>query len=233
VDDLDRLFRHLVRQLAESQPDRLPRPMQVSELYQRVLPYRVHRDALGFDAIEDYEMAMLRLLAGDRGYTTVTPSDVQAELAEELKAVNPNTGLFRDYAAATVTLAQERVRQVLQEHESYAPPAAGGETGSVAPPTVEPPPTASPPPADAAAPPPMSGAPPGLRFTLEVEEQAAIEGGPRCPGCDAALPGRRSVSYCPFCGRRLSAVSCPECGAQVELAWRFCVACGHRMSGAP
>jgi hypothetical protein len=231
VDDLDRLFRHLVRQLAESAPDRLPRPMQVSELYQRVLPYRVHRQALGFDAIEDYEMAMLRLLAGDRGYATVTPPDVQAELSEELKAVNPNTGLFRDYAAATVTLAQERVRQVLQEHESYAPPVSDDATVSVAgvavQPAMEPPPAVE----QAVAPLPVPGAPPGLRFTLEVEEQAAMQDGPRCPGCDATLPMRRSVAFCPFCGRRLSTVSCPECGAQVELAWRFCVACGHRMNG--
>ena len=56
MDDVDRLFRYLVRHLQDSAPEYLRRSFQVSELYQRLIPYRLHRSGLGFDSIEDYEM---------------------------------------------------------------------------------------------------------------------------------------------------------------------------------
>ena len=96
MDDLDRLFRYLVDHLARTAPERLQKPFQVSELYQRLVPYRMHRAALGFDSIEDYELTVLRLLAGESGYASVDPPDAQAALAEEVRQVDPNPGAFRD-----------------------------------------------------------------------------------------------------------------------------------------
>ena len=77
IDEVERLFRHLVDILSQSDPDRLKSPIQISEIYQSVVPYRHHRSALGFDTNEDYEMAVLRFLAGDSGFATIDPGIVQ------------------------------------------------------------------------------------------------------------------------------------------------------------
>ena len=86
MDDVDRLFQYLVQHLSASAPEYLKRSFQVSELYQRLIPYRLHRSGLGFDSIEDYEMAVLRLLAGQHGYVAVEPEDAQRAMADEAEA---------------------------------------------------------------------------------------------------------------------------------------------------
>ena len=48
MDDLDRLFHYLVNHLAQDAPQFLDRSFQVSELYQRLIPYRYHRDGHGW-----------------------------------------------------------------------------------------------------------------------------------------------------------------------------------------
>jgi hypothetical protein len=47
-----------------------------------------------------------------------------------------------------------------------------------------------------------------------------------CPWCRENLPGREGVNFCPFCGSNVKVVPCPTCGEELELNWRFCVACG-------
>ncbi len=49
----------------------------------------------------------------------------------------------------------------------------------------------------------------------------------KCPNCDAGLPPNRAISFCPACGRSVTAVPCDACGADMEPGWRFCVDCGH------
>ena len=112
IDEVERLFRHLVDVLSESDPERLKRPIQISEIYQSILPYRHHRSALGFDTSEDYEMAVLRFLSGDGGFASPDPPEVQDALAEEARSVNPNPGAFRAYAAARIYLNAGAVRSV-------------------------------------------------------------------------------------------------------------------------
>lgn len=146
MDDLDRLFRHLVYLLADQDPERLHAPFEVAELYQRMLPYRQHRSALRFDTYQDYEMALLRLLSGDRGYATVEPVEVQEALRQEAEAINPDTGAFREYAAARVRLNAAAVRTALDARGAYAPaapadtPTPHGITAQRHPPATPPPP---------------------------------------------------------------------------------------------
>ena len=104
MDDLDRLFRKLVDILATEDPQRLAAPFQISELYQSILPYRTYRKQLGFESNEDYEMALLRLLAGESNYATVEPDEVKEQLVLEAQEKNPNPGAFREFAAARVKL---------------------------------------------------------------------------------------------------------------------------------
>jgi hypothetical protein len=47
-----------------------------------------------------------------------------------------------------------------------------------------------------------------------------------CPWCRESLPERGGVKYCPFCGSNVQLVPCPACGEELELNWRFCIACG-------
>ncbi|MSR07229.1 MAG: hypothetical protein EXR93_09220 [Gemmatimonadetes bacterium] len=66
-DDVQRLFDRLVEVLAGRAPHLLDAPIPVSDLYETLVPYRTHRTSLGFDSHQDYEMALLRLLAGEHG----------------------------------------------------------------------------------------------------------------------------------------------------------------------
>ena len=50
---------------------------------------------------------------------------------------------------------------------------------------------------------------------------------PGCKYCGQALPEGREVRYCPACGQNLLVRRCAACSAEVEPAWKFCVACGR------
>lgn len=63
------------------------------------------------------------------------------------------------------------------------------------------------------------GTPPGALATPD-----------RCPHCATALPGKRAVSFCPACGRSVTAVPCDQCGADLEPGWRYCISCGQEVS---
>src|SRR5207237_580435 len=67
ADDLDRLFERLVSVLADDAPGRLAVPFPAAEVYERLVPYRSNRSSLKVATHQDYEMAVLRLLAGERG----------------------------------------------------------------------------------------------------------------------------------------------------------------------
>ena len=235
MDDLDRLFRYLVNHLAKDAPERLTSPFEVSELYQTVVPYRGHRRELKFESIEDYEMAVLRLLAGERGYASVEPLNVQEALALEAGSVNPDPGAFRDFAAATVKLSANGIRSVLDEEIAYAPPGhAPPDANRFEPPKPE---VAS---AEERFAPPEPGAPAEQRARPAGAEavQPPAQGGlvfeaveATCPHCYVELPGGRRVVYCPSCGRQVQEATCPACGDGLEPGWRFCVTCGHSVTG--
>ena len=71
MDNVDRMYRHLVRTLRASFPQFLTQPFQVGELYQTILPYRLHRRELGLETNQDYEVTLLELLTGAKGYLVV------------------------------------------------------------------------------------------------------------------------------------------------------------------
>ncbi|MDH5643964.1 MAG: zinc ribbon domain-containing protein [Gemmatimonadota bacterium] len=123
MDEVELFFRQLVSVLSESSPERLNAPIQISEIYQSVLPYRHYRSALGIDTMDDYDMVLLKLLAGEGGFVTIDPPEVQTTLQEESSSVNPNPGAFRDFAAANIYLNSGAVRTVTEAGDDYAPPA--------------------------------------------------------------------------------------------------------------
>jgi hypothetical protein len=80
ADELDRLFARLVEALAEAGPGRLATPFVSAELYERLVPYRSNRARLNVATHQDYEMTVMRLLAGERGYARLEPEDVREAL---------------------------------------------------------------------------------------------------------------------------------------------------------
>lgn len=108
---LSRFHRALVRQIYARNPDHLESPFTVAEIYQNLVPYRTHRDEIGVEMNADYEHALLRLLAGEGDLLTLESRTARQEIREELNSPNPNTGMYRDFAAADVRLNPEFLRE--------------------------------------------------------------------------------------------------------------------------
>jgi hypothetical protein len=108
---LSRFHRALVRQIYARNPDHLESPFTVAEIYQNLVPYRTHRDEIGVEMNADYEHALLRLLAGEGDFLTLESRTARQEIQEELDSANPNTGMYRDFAAADVRLNPDYLRE--------------------------------------------------------------------------------------------------------------------------
>jgi hypothetical protein len=212
-DDVARLFHGVVTALADRDPARLRNGFEVAALYQQIVPYRTHRNLLGFATHQDYEGAILGLLAGLGGYATVEPDEVRETLGAELASPNPDATLFREFAGARVRLDAGRVHEVLSREDGYAPP-------------PDPPPPA----------PPAPAAPRGPAFELADEAAPTPTTGPAlfppsvaplpCAACGAALPDDRPVIFCPYCGKAVGAPTCARCGDTLRAGWKFCPRCG-------
>lgn len=209
MDNLDRTFRQLVRVIRAQHPSYLSSPFTVSELVQTVLPYRHHRRELALDTNQDYEATISELLTGARGYLLVDER-MRDALSRELASPNADTGAFREFANAQVSLNPEAVRAV----EGSAP--AAPVPAAQAAPTIPMPASAVSRPSPTAPPaaPASSGKPP-----------RAAGGG--CPYCGGELPAGRELRFCPHCGQDLTITHCKGCGAELEVGWRFCVTCGR------
>jgi hypothetical protein len=296
---LRRFHRALVREIQANNPEHLSAPFSVAEIYQNLVPYRTHRDEIGVEMNADYEHALLRLLAGERDYLSIESRTARQEIREELESPNPNTGLYRDFAAADVRLNPEKIDEALMWDPGQGGTAQGEEGTEDSAGTEDPVPgPAGEEPAFA-----VEGEdgehpstdedhaeeeedwmaqeesmgeeaqeeagpfaeeevqveavvevdPEGVLVELSGEEipadfetgddmedkpssggpdQVEVEGFPpaACAWCREALPQRTGVNFCPFCGCSVHLVPCPECGEELELNWRFCIACGTEVS---
>src|SRR5260370_11311661 len=88
-DDLDRLFERLVSVLADDAPGRLAVPFPAAEVYERLVPYRSNRSILKVATHQDYEMAVLRLPAGERGHASPAPPAGPEAPARQEREANP------------------------------------------------------------------------------------------------------------------------------------------------
>ncbi len=295
---LSRFHRALVREIHARNPDHVSSPFTVAEIYQNLVPYRTHRDELGVEMNADYEHALLRLLAGEGDYLTIESRTARKEIQEELDTPNPNTGLYRDFAAADVKLNAERLEvglleeiaeevnaraeasvadeendasgddeveeggdeaieagstaedvvmeeEVMEEELTEDTPLEGIEEEDAAEVEYEP---LEVEPLGASLVPPgevdeelasdevsveVSGDVEDFEFETEEEtepvaEEAEADLPPfeNCPWCREELPQQARVRFCPFCGSNVNLVPCPECGEELRLNWRFCIACG-------
>ena len=243
MDDVDRMYRHLVRTIRATQPQLLTQPFQVADLYATILPYRLHRRDLGLETNQDYEMAMLEMLSGGRGYLVVEPR-MREVLGGSLKTPNPDPQLIREFASTRVSLAPEALRQLdpdLVPASLTAPTAPAGVEATEAPtsgpyraaPTAPAPAPAAPVPS---APPPRapgtSASPPPAASRRASRPITVAPTGDSCPHCKGDLPAGRQISFCPHCGQDLTVQHCPACGSELEHDWKFCVTCGRAVAGS-
>lgn len=247
-DILQRFHGALVEALRQRDPEHLSRPFTVAEIYQDLVPYGAYRDVLGVEMNGDYEHALLRLLSGEGDYLEMESEHALREIREEIESVNPNTGLYREFAAVDVRLNPALIPDPA-EVEVHVPDDDEEEAGEGGWPTTD---------ADAPASsddyiqvvplgafassgpldpemvdPGTAPEPNTLDATTADETEAADVSAPAptldsCRWCREDLPKRDNLNFCPFCGTDVSLVPCISCGEALEGDWRFCIACGAR-----
>ena len=248
MTDLEPLFRLLVQRLAAQVPPRVHQPIAINELMDAVLPYRVVRRELGVDTAEDYEALLLQLCAGEGGFVQ-SEATAQSAMAAELRSHCPISRCSGCTARPSVVLRTDPLRSALvQDPEArYAPPslpepaheAELEDLEAVDEPRLR---TPEPEPGErpiwgAAIIVPSSQLPidPAIREALGATPEAADDGEAgsrvRCPFCGGSLPARLMINFCPHCGMGQDVGKCRACGADMDVGWRFCVACGEEARG--
>jgi hypothetical protein len=238
-DELDRLFECLVEAL--SQDARLAVPFPAADLYERLVPYRSNRSRLKVATHQDYEMTVLRLLAGERGLVQLDPPDVREGMQREVTATNPDTSFFRNFPEARVMINRFAAERVLRgDAAGYASPTAVREPEAeseregveeeeepISWTSENPIPPVIFPTVDQAD---VEDAP-GFEPNAPAFELADAEDSvpPRqCPYCGGSLPANRKVNFCPHCGQPPSGeLKCPACGSEVDVGWAYCIGCGR------
>jgi hypothetical protein len=246
MDNLDRMYRHLVRTIRSRFPQYLGQPFEVGELYQTILPYRHYRRELGLETNDDYEMTLTDLLSGTRDYLVVDDT-IRDALKKEIKSTNPDPSAFKQFSSARVALSPAALRSL------EAGPALDPGTPDIAVPFLssapDQPATS---PATAPVPPPQSStaataaaqsaprasfrqtAPaPSLMATPNTPPAVAsigrLSGGIAAPGTGSIIPN--AGERCRSCDGALpegrAITFCPHCGQ--NLTTMNCPACGSEL----
>lgn len=194
---LESFHRVLVEEITAKRPEYLKGPFTVAEIYQDLVPYPTHRDRIGVEMNGDYEDALIRMLAGEGGYLALESEHALREIRSELQTSNPNTGVYREYAAVDVRLNPDRV-------------GGNGSLGAA--------------PAPEAVAEPSSSLP--SRQDAQDAPAVPVDAASACQWCKAPLPARDDLNFCPYCGTDVHAVPCAGCGSELDPEWRFCISCG-------
>ena len=233
-DVLHRLHRALTEALRERDAEHMGRPFTVAEIYQDLVPYAVYREALGVEMNGDYEHALLRLLSGEGELVELESEAALGEIRRELESNNPNTGLYREFAAVDARLNTAVApdpepaadgSDVEEERAETESETFMDDTGTEPEIEME---------SDG-----IHQVPLGAFATSgpldpemvddggEAVEKTVSRAAPDvCRWCRETLPDRSNLNYCPFCGTDVTLVPCQSCGEALEANWRFCIACG-------
>jgi hypothetical protein len=251
-DTLQQFFGALVAALRARGAADLSGPFTVAEIYQDLVPYRTYRDILGFEMNGDYEHALLLLLAGREGYLELGSEHALKEIRSELDGKNPDTSLYRDFAAVDVRIAPGMVppadavppepepssteESVDDGDDAEAEAAVDDGDDAAAPADPVPAPEPSVDDLDSLAPdaggaPDTSDAPSTFIEGAEPGTSRPVPssgGDGACPWCRSDLPPRDGIVFCPFCGEDQSRAPCRSCGEALEPDWEFCISCGAK-----
>jgi hypothetical protein len=234
MSDLERVITALVHNVVTRFPQHLTAPFAIQDICDQFIPYRTHRNALGVETNEYYQLAITRLLAGEGGYI-LAPDEVKKALRTELGNTNPDASFFRRFSKSEVRLGEPALalkNQVAQAAGNAVPARPPARSSAATAPT-EPslpaiskknPPQTRPAPSVRATQPATNKEwkmPPGQRTTTSADL------GGKCRYCHGSLPAGRDLTYCPHCGQDLTVHHCPACSSELDVGWKFCVICGR------
>lgn len=134
IDALERMYSVLVRTLRARHRPLLSAPFTVADVYQRILPFRHFRRELELESNTDYELVLMELLSGARGYLDVDER-LRDLLTKELRASTPEASRMRELADAQISVnaqAAAKVRDIVDE------PRPQRNSGVVRAPTIRP-----------------------------------------------------------------------------------------------
>ena len=238
-DDMRRLLTQ--RLTEEGMPPEIP--ISVAELHRKLLPYPLCRDRLEFASKAEYDIGFLRLLVDDASLHVAEIALLEAARGE-LDSPEPGLALLQRFAASEVRLRSVRsdstkgAEEPVELDESEPPPAGPMETG---PPISELETGRS-----------RGDYLPGLDDPLLIPQDESADalgrvpgnvaspsgvpgpgahGGPAgsCRSCQATLPERSGVRFCPQCGADQERWPCQACGEEVERGWSYCAMCGKML----
>jgi hypothetical protein len=234
---LRRFHGALVEALQRRDAAHMERPFTVAEIYQDLVPYALYREALGVEMNGDYEHALLRLLAGEGDFVELESEAALREIRQELESNNPNTGLFREFAAVDARLNMSRVLDAAPPAQAAGPDPNESDTEEGETPMD-----------DAGMEPEVGMEADGFqqvplgafatsgpldpemveRSGSPVSSEPESDSSRMCHWCRETLPERDNLNYCPFCGTDVTLVPCQSCGEALEANWRFCITCGTK-----
>ena len=211
MDELDRLFGLLVAALARE--TRVAVPFPASEVYERLVPYRSNRSRLNVATHQDYEMAVLRLLAGERNYVQLEPENVREAMQREIATINPDPAYFRSFPDAQVMVNGRAAERVLMADRAYAPASEENDDDAAL--------------LDTTGENPVPFIPPSA-FTESTAPEPSMPSGTRCEYCGGMLPANREARFCPNCGQpQAGELKCQGCGSELDVGWAYCLTCGR------
>lgn len=209
-DVVERMFHLLVTTMTSRDPGAITRPFTVGDLYQNILPYRLYRRDLGLDSNQEYELALMELLTGARGYLVVDDRMADA-LRGELASPSPDSSVFRQYGSTEISISPDALASVAQgqarraPEEGHAVAATPGTTGAMS----------------------AVPAPAGPPMTPTGRPSVVAAPGESCRFCGGALPAGRPLTFCPHCGQDQTVLHCEACGTELEVGWKYCTTCGR------
>lgn len=216
MDDLDRLAFRLVRTIRQNYPHLREHGFTLSDLEERLLPFRDSRREMADSGADAWEKALLRLISGEREYVR-TDVELQAACRSALALPSPTMALVRSWATTSLVLGAA-VERVGTERVSGAfeaarmtelMPSLAISAMPVARPIVD-----------------IVGA---VSSFIAVSSESAGKklANVCCRFCSGRLPEGRRVTFCPHCGVDQTKRQCPACSTELDAAWRFCVTCGR------
>ena len=202
MTDLERLVRQIVDNVSTVDATRLRQPITLADIRDTIVPYRANRRALQMETSEDYELALMRLCAGEGGFARAE-AEIAKEFAQEVASPNPDLSLLQRREKADLMLDARALTQAAEHpHRAFVPRSPVDRRKEKA-------------------------LPPN-----KAVQDATQPLPNRCGRCRADLPVGRVVNFCPHCGYDLRRGYCPQCNTALEPEWRHCVSCGTPLSGS-
>lgn len=222
MDDLDRLAFRVSRTVRTTHPHLLERGFTLADLEERLAPYPMARRELAAGGPDGYELTVLRLLSGERGYLAAQPS-LQDACRQALQMPSPAISLVRMWANSPLLLQPHAFALATERDTAF--PSAGSAR-------LDPDQLFGLPPEPAAivsapsTPTALAGTIPIAAPTADITPTAISTCD--CHYCGGTLPDGRTLKFCPYCGLDLTIRHCPACSTELERNWRYCVTCGRQ-----